>query len=294
VDGSREEIALRRLAAGLAVAAVIAGTGGCSSPGGKPHQSGSAPGSAKPTAPATQPVAAIDGYKTVGKFFVRALGATLSCTASVVGPDIIVTAAHCFKGEISGFRYTTSHWTFAPMWHDGQFPYGQWSVHSVYLARNWISTLDVKYDYAVVVLNRRAGHDVAYYTGQDSWNASRTVTPGQTEPVRIVGIPTGSKKALLTVTRATTVTVGPDLTVLKASTPGFGNGTSGGPWFEPFDTTSDTGTIVGLTGGYQAGGATASLSYADFLTSQFASLMAAATKGISHCDQAGDCRYWPS
>jgi Trypsin-like peptidase domain len=242
-------------------------------------------------APATQ---AIDGYKTVGKLSVSALGIPFSCTATVIGPDIILTAAHCFKGELDGLMYTTSGWSFAPMWHDNKSPYGKWSVRSVYLVRAWISKLNPKYDFAVVVLNPRAGHDIAYYTGQDSWNAKLRLKPGQSRPVRIVGIPEGSKKALISVARAVAVEVRSGFEVFRASTPGFGNGTSGGPWFDPFSATKDTGTVIGVTGGYEAGGATDSPSYADFLTTQFAGLVTAATKGIKGCNLAGDCRYWPA
>jgi hypothetical protein len=238
-------------------------------------------------------VSAISGYKTVGKFFVRVLGAKFSCTATVIGRNIIVTAAHCFKGMLGGIKYTTTGWTFAPMWHDNQFPYGKWSVQSVYLRQSWIDSLDPNADYAVVVLNPRSGHDVAYYTGQDSWNAGLSLAPGQSAPVRVVGIPETSTKALISITRAVTVQAGRGFTVLRAATPGFGNGTSGGPWFDPFSPQTDTGTIIGVTGGYQAGGATDSPSYADFLSGHFADLAAAAASGIAHCNSKGACRYWP-
>jgi V8-like Glu-specific endopeptidase len=254
----------------------------------------SASGLTPPPAAAVSASKAINGYKTVGKLFVTALGVQFSCTATVIGPDIILTAAHCFKGELDGITYTTSGWSFAPMWHDNKSPYGRWSVRSVYLMRTWISKLDPKYDYAVVVLKPRAGHDIAHYTGQDSWNAKLSLKPRQSRPVRIVGIPQGSAKALISVTRAVAVDVRTGFEVLRASTPGFGNGTSGGPWFDPFSPRTDTGTVIGVTGGYEAGGAKDSPSYADFLTAQFAGLMSAATTGIAGCNRAGDCRYWPS
>ncbi len=248
-------------------------------------------GAGRPSAgPATR---AINGYKTVGKFFVQVLTFRFNCTAAVIGRNIIVTAAHCFIGRISGVNYVTTGWMFAPMWHDNQFPYGKWYVHSVYLARNWISTLDPKFDFAVVVLNRRGGRSVGSYTGQDSWNSKLVLKPGQSTPVRVVAIPGASSKALISVTRAVAVQASRRLEVLKASTPGFGNGASGGPWFYPFNTKTDTGTIIGVTGGYQDGGATDSPSYADFLTGHFSDLMAAAIKGITHCDKTGACRYWP-
>ena len=286
------------LAAGL-LAATLSACASATHPTAGVSGTGHVPAASTPAAssspPASPPVMASDfnGYKTVGKFFVSVLTLKFSCTATVIGRNIIVTAAHCFKGVFSGVRYVTSGWMFAPMWHDNQFPYGKWSVRAVYLARGWIHNLDPRFDYAVVVLNPRAGRDISAYTGQDSWSSSFSLAPGQSAPVRIVGIPLASLKARISVTRAQAVQVGPGFTVLRASTPGFGLGTSGGPWFDPFSTKTSTGTIIGLTGGYQTGGATDSPSYADFLSRPFADLVAAAVNGLTGCNSAAVCRYWP-
>ena len=292
---------MKLLAAALLVAMLTACTSVAQPTGGASRtSSGSAAStsaSSSSDGPGEPPAGAatqdIIGYKTVGKFFVRVLGIKFSCTAAVIGRNIIVTAAHCFTGKIAGIKYTTTGWVFAPMWHDNKFPYGKWSVHAVYLARSWIDKLDPAFDYAVVVLNPRSSRGVGDYTGQDSWNSTFSLAPGRSTPVRIVGIPQASSKARISVTHAVAVQAGSGFKALKASTPGFGNGTSGGPWFYPFSTKTDTGTIIGVTGGYQAGGATDSPSYADFLSVHFAGLVAAASKGITHCTSAGICRYWP-
>jgi hypothetical protein len=291
-----------KLLAAAVLAAMLAACTSVAAPTGKASTTGRVPAASTPASsvghgpsePTAGPSAeAISGYKTVGKFFVRALGAQFSCTATVIGSDIIVTAAHCFTGVIGGVKYTTTGWMFAPMWHDNQFPYGTWSVRSVFLLRGWIDKLDPELDYAVVVLNPRSGRDVGSYTGQDSWNASLTLAPGQSTAVRVVGIPEASTKAQISVTRAVAVQVGPGFTALRASTPGFGNGTSGGPWFSPFSPQTETGTVIAVTGGYQAGGATDSPSYADVLSGQFADLVAAASKDATQCNPNGACRYWP-
>lgn len=288
---------MKRLLAAALLAAVLNGCASAGHPA--PVGSGTSQLPAAPSAASSpsagQPVIADDfnGYKTVGKFFVSASGLQFSCTAAVIGSNIIVTAAHCFTGVLSGVKYSTTGWMFAPMWHDNQFPYGEWSVRAVYLAQAWIQQLDPRVDYAVVVLNPNGARDVSSYTGQDSWNSSFSLAPGQSAPVRILGIPLASLKARISVTSAQAVQVEPGFTVLAASTPGFGLGTSGGPWFDPFSTKTSTGTIIGLTGGYQTGGATDSPSYADFLSGPFADLVTAAADGSTGCSSAGACQYWP-
>jgi Trypsin len=289
---------MKKLLATALLAAVLSGCTSAAPPTPGVGGTGQVPAastSAATSAPAGQPVMASDfnGYKTVGKFLVSAFTVKFSCTAAVIGSNIIVTAAHCFTGVIDGVKYATTGWIFAPMWHDNQFPYGKWSVRAVYLAQGWIQNLDPRLDYAVVVLNPRGGRDISAYTGQDSWNSHFSLATGQSAPVSIVGIPLASLKARISVTSAQAVQVGPGFTVLRGSTPGFGDGTSGGPWFDPFSTKTGTGTIIALTGGYQTGGATDSPSYADFLSTPFADLVAAAVGGIRHCNSAGACRYWP-
>jgi hypothetical protein len=286
---------MKKLLAAALLAAVLSACTSAARPAPRVSGTGQAPAASTSAASSPSSVMASDfnGYKTIGKFFVSAFSVKFSCTAAVIGRNIIVTAAHCFTGVIDGVKYATTGWMFAPMWHDNQFPYGKWSVRAVYLAQGWIKNLDPRLDYAIVVLNPRGGHDISAYTGQDSWDSHFSLAPGQSAPVRIVGIPLASLKARISVTRAQAVQVGPGFTVLTASTPGFGDGTSGGPWFDPFSTKTSTGTIIGLTGGYQTGGATDSPSYADFLSRPFADLVAAAVSGIGHCNTAGACRYWP-
>jgi hypothetical protein len=46
---------------------------------------------------------------------------------------------------------------------------------------------------------------------------------------------------------------------------GFFGGTSGSPWITRFDPRTGTGTIVGVIGGYQEGGAADAISYSAYL-----------------------------
>ena len=49
---------------------------------------------------------------------------------------------------------------------------------------------------------------------------------------------------------------------------GYSGGTSGSPWVTRFNPRTRNGTIVGVIGGYQEGGSTASISYSPILGEQ--------------------------
>ena len=232
---------------------------------------------------------AINGYPSVGKFFfsIASVG-KLNCTASVINDagnnpkqELVLTAAHCFEGLYDGLPYHSDDWLFAPMWHNNEFPYGKWDVKSVYIDSRWFSCgitgchENPRYDYAVFVVDPQHGHGVGHYTGLNGWRINQPKTAN----VRIVGIPGNSGKALVNVTKSTTVTINPgDYLARKAATPGFGDGSSGGPWFSSFNTSSGVGVLLGVTGGYESGGSTDSPSYASYWTSDFAALVATAAK----------------
>ena len=235
----------------------------------------------------TPDTTAINGYPTVGKFFYKVNGlGSLNCTASAINDvkgnpkrELIVTAAHCFEGVQNGIRYSTDDWLYAPMWHNNTFPYGKWSVKNVYIDNRWLTCTagvicheNPRYDYAVVVLYPKNGHGVGYYTGQNGWRINQ---PRNINNTHIVGIPGNSGKALVNVTNSVTVTINPgNYLARRASTPGFGDGSSGGPWFSSLNTRSGLGTLFGVTGGYESGGSTSSPSYASYWTADFANLVA--------------------
>jgi hypothetical protein len=82
----------------------------------------------------------------------------------------------------------------------------------------------------------------------------------KTEKVTIFGVPGTSGTMLENTTVSHTVTIG-GASYRRASTPGFGEGASGGPWFYSYSSKAQRGYILGDTGGYQAGGKTDSPSY---------------------------------
>jgi V8-like Glu-specific endopeptidase len=237
------------------------------------------------TPPARAATTSSDGYPTVGKLTYDADGIlSLDCTATVLqgttatnNEDLIVTAAHCIEGVEDGVPYTSTDLAFSPMWHDNQNPYGTWSVSEVFLY-SWMHcpiplidcSTNPENDYAVIVLSPKNGKGVGDITGANGWRVNQ---PGTIDDVTIAGIPGSSPDTLTTVANTATVSESGDSYRL-AATPGFTDGTSGGPWFEGFNATTGRGTLIGDTGGYEEGGpSSGSPSYSDYWTGSFATVV---------------------
>lgn len=256
--------------------------------------------SIRPPSASTQPSVkshSFTGYPSVGKFFFNIHGISneqFSCTASVINAkgnsknELILTAAHCIEGALDGEGYSTDDWIFGPMWNHNKFPYGKWSVKSYWIEPGWMNCVvfegcqtNPKYDYAVIVLNQQHGRGVGSFTGENGWHINE---PHTIKNTRIVGLPSTADEPLYVVTTSTTVSlkglpfVGTYLN-RKATTPGFADGSSGGPWYYFFGS-NDLGLLTGDTGGYETGGPpSGSPSYSSFWTTDFSALVAQA---VSH------------
>ena len=110
-------------------------------------------------------------YLTVGRlYFTNSAHNTFYCSAAVLRPRVVVTAAQCLYG--SAF-YTNIQ--FVPAYRSGSAPFGTWNASYIIVHNNWISTHGVlpnATDYGLVeiqdqVVNgatRRLG-DVTGYLG---------------------------------------------------------------------------------------------------------------------------------
>jgi V8-like Glu-specific endopeptidase len=231
------------------------------------------------------------GYPTVGKLTYLADGVLgLNCTATVINgtsaasnQDLILTAAHCIEGTLSGIPYTSTDFAFSPDWNNNTAPDGIWTVSKVFLNSGWMkcpvpiadcgtNPLD---DYAILVLNRLHGRNIGNVTGAQAWSVNQ---PGTIGNVTIAGIPASSPNTLATVTGTTAATESGER-YRTATTPGFTDGTSGGPWLENFNAKTGLGTLIGDTGGFEQGGpSNGSPSFSDIWNSAFASVVADAVK----------------
>lgn len=202
------------------------------------------------------------GSGAVGALFVRALGLTVSvpfCTASIVPSpkgDLLITAAHCLG------KVPVTDITFAPFYHAGISPFGNWKVTGQAFAPRWYPGGDPNSDFAFLTVHG----NVQARAGAEQLGLSSPLPPSVTlEGYSVAG---GLK---VCTGRPATIEV-EHQQQLKFSCKGFLNGSSGGPFLTGISKKSGLGTIVGVLGGYQQGGNSPDVSYSSPLNNAVMSL----------------------
>lgn len=194
----------------------------------------------------------------VGALFAHSGSGNHFCTASVVtskGHDLLITAAHCISGGKGG-GYNQDI-VFIPGYQHGATPYGVWMPSRLLVDPRWSATSDPDYDVGFVVLQPDDGKNI-----EDILGANRIgFDAGYSNLVRVTGYPS-SADAPVTCRNWSRMQ---SATQLRFECGGFFGGTSGSPWVTGFDPRTRTGTIVGVIGGYQAGGDTDAISYSVYL-----------------------------
>lgn len=191
----------------------------------------------------------------VGALFEHSAAGNHFCTASVVsspGEDLLVTAAHCLNGGKGSGGYN-SDIVFIPDYRDGGEPFGVWTPAKLLVAPQWADESDPDYDVGFVVLQPRDGENIQQVLGANRIGADQ----GYQYLVHVTGYP-DSGNTPITCVNWTSRFSG---TQLRFECADYTGGTSGSPWVTKFSAGPRTGTIVGVIGGYQQGGDTASVSY---------------------------------
>lgn len=191
----------------------------------------------------------------VGGLFFQNVDGGHFCTASVVdspGHNMLVTAAHCVYGAGS-FQQNIA---FVPDYRKGEAPYGVWTPTSITVGDRWKESGDPDLDVAFIALAPSDGKNIADVVGANQllFNA------GANQVVRVTGYPSGSEEAITCLNQVSKLSA----SQLRFACDGFADGTSGSPWQATFDPTTETGSIVGLIGGYQYGGDTPDISYSPY------------------------------
>ena len=194
----------------------------------------------------------------VGALFIRDAGGDHFCTASVVtspARDLLITAAHCINsGQGGSYRQDI---VFIPGYRDGQTTFGIWTVKRLLVAPQWISGSDPSLDVGFVTLEPHDGQNI-----QDVLGANQLgIDSGYQYLVRVTGYPASADAPITCVNWTSRQSA----SQLRFDCGGFTGGTSGSPWVTHFNPQTRSGTIVGVIGGYQAGGDTAAISYSSYL-----------------------------
>jgi V8-like Glu-specific endopeptidase len=204
------------------------------------------------------------------------------CTASVVDSptgDLAVTAAHCMQHEVAG------EVAFVPGYSAGHEPYGVWLVTQVIEDHRWRNLSDPDDDFAfLVVMQPGGGVPVQDLTGGEALGIGEPAD----RAVKVAGYPDTSN----TMVSCDNTAVAFSPTQFQFDCDGFTDGTSGSPLLAdgvPVGATGQAATdgvdiVIGVIGGYEQGGYTASVSYAARFSAEFAALyqravLAASTSG---------------
>jgi V8-like Glu-specific endopeptidase len=184
------------------------------------------------------------------------------CTASVVNSpagNVIMTAAHCVSGQ------NPSQFVFVPGYRNGKAPYGIWSVTRVIVDQAWASTASPEDDVAFLLVKKPGTTtSLQVLTGGEQLGFGQPA--GQI--VNVTGYPNNVASPISCLNRASFFSS----TQLEFDCEGYSNGTSGSALLTHVDPRTGLGTAIGVIGGYQEGGDTNSVSYADRLGASVAAI----------------------
>jgi len=111
-------------------------------------------------------------YRAAGKLFFNIGESSFLCSASLIKPGIVVTAAHCVANY--GRSQFYSNWQFVPGYRNGVAPYGVWTATSAWIMTSYYNGTDgcavfgvvCPNDVALIVLNPNSvGKFAGKYTG---------------------------------------------------------------------------------------------------------------------------------
>jgi V8-like Glu-specific endopeptidase len=192
-------------------------------------------------------------YSSAGKLFFNKAGQTYICSASLIKPGLVVTAAHCVADFGTNSYY--SDWEFHPGYRGGASPFGAWTAARAYVLTSYLDGTDscqqrgvvCKDDIAVLVLLPQNNQYVGKRTGWFAigWNGLG-FTPQRITHVTQLGYPACLDNAGLMErndSQGGVDSAHADNTIIGSLMCG---GSSGGPWIINFGLQPElTGTQFG-------------------------------------------------
>ncbi|WP_374685930.1 serine protease [Promineifilum sp.] len=165
-------------------------------------------------------------YRAIGKLFFSAG----YCSASVIGDNVIVTAAHCVYDTATNTWY--NNFSFCPAHKNGACPYGSFPYTQVWIPTNYINAPNfsgaLRWDVAIVILSTPGGKSVDNVVGWlgRSWNFDYT------QLITTIGYPAAKDSGKFSyVCIAETFAAGTDVMEMGCDS---GPGHSGGPWIKNY------------------------------------------------------------
>jgi hypothetical protein len=87
-------------------------------------------------------------FRAAGKLFFMIGTRTFLCSASLIKPGIVVTAAHCVANY--GMRQFYSGWVYVPAYNNGTAPYGTWTGASARVLTAYSNGTDNCFQFGVI------------------------------------------------------------------------------------------------------------------------------------------------
>lgn len=110
-------------------------------------------------------------YRTIGRL-------STGCTATLIGPKEVLTAAHCVYSMSNNEFYNDLD--FSPGQNGSYLPYGKKQWEKVHAPVEWTDKHDDNYDFALIVLKERVGDSLG-------WIGMKVESSPYKKPIQIAG-----------------------------------------------------------------------------------------------------------